>query len=173
MDQQTIKIALVGNCQTLSLYIYLYELLDVSSKHNYEIKWIHYTDNKRDLEVYLKRLALKFNYLNIVRDHELGILYIKNCDYIIYQPIAEETSPYFNYRKINSYCKNTCIQISFISIYIPSGSDYDTAVNELKRRENDKNVVIKVSNILETYKDKHRTRSQVVKTPIAITKTIK
>ena len=38
--------------------------------------------------------------------------------------------------------------------YIPLGSDYDTAVKELKIRENNKNVVIKVSNILETYKDK-------------------
>ncbi len=147
LEHKKINIALIGNCQTLSLHVYLHDLL---KNKNYEIKWIRF--GKHVLPGYLKIISHIYPDLISITDDEEGIEYIKTCDYVIYQPILIKTSCNFNATKIKSYCSNTCTQISFISIYIDG--DFNMGVYRLKQRELERGTTIKVTDILEKHKDK-------------------
>ena len=137
-----IRIGFVGNCQTVYLNFLLEELLKNNSQ--YITKWCCYNIKT----AYFANVKSK----NKIKDHNEGINYLKECDFIIYQHILPQTSEFFSTDCILKYKKNTCVLISMPSIHFDI-TNYDSSLLELQRRESINNVTISVSNIIQENKN--------------------
>lgn len=144
-----ISIGFIGNCQTVSLCYFLQELLQGNT--NYKIQWCCYEDDFKEI-IEKERWADKCK--NKIYNKTESMRFLEGCDYIIYQHISEDTSPFFNTKCLEYYAKDTCKLISMPCIYLKYDS-YDTSILELKKREKTQNVTITVSNLFtkENYKN--------------------
>ena len=101
------KIAIIGNCQFLSLLIYIKKLIS-QYKLDITAKWVCYS---KTFEPHIGSWALSVKD-DMILNTSSGIKYINDCDFIIYQHITKETSEYFNatnLKKItNNNCNHTC-----------------------------------------------------------------
>ena len=143
-----IRIGFVGNCQTLGL---LFFFKDLVRDLNYELKWICYREPLPNWKIIRRAKTIFDCEQNIIQDIEEKINYLKKCNYIIYQPIKEETSINFNFKKILSYSNKNCKLISFITIFITKNRNFKKQIKELSRREQYYNTNIKISNFLKNY----------------------
>ncbi len=137
-----IKIGVIGNCQTLTLCVYLKDILP----SDYEIRWIEYSKNISP--DYTRITSTKYS-IDILTDPVKGIEYLKDADYIIYQPIKIPTTVCFTDKQLKEYAKPGCKLISFISIYIEN--HYTVGINELKKRETANDVTMTVTDIMDRY----------------------
>lgn len=144
----SINIAFVGTCQSLSLSYFLQKCL----QHNpiYNIKWVCY-DNS-----FLKHLTnWSDKCVNKILNETEGIKFIQNCNYIIYHPIQESKSPFFNTNNLMKIKPTNCKMFSLQRIHIDYYNDvnnynlYIESIKETKRRETLNNIDIKVAHIFE------------------------
>lgn len=144
----TINIGFVGTCQAISLCYYLQQCL--LNNPNYNIQWVCYD---KSFLIHLSKWSDKCT--NKILNDEEGIQYIKKCDYIIYHPIQESKSKYFNTHSLSQIKKINCKMISLQRIHIDYYNDtknyhlYLLSIQETKRREALHQVDIPVSNIFE------------------------
>ena len=139
-----IYIGLVGNCQTVGLCILLQELIKDNS--NYSVYWCCYGDE------FIQHLTDWSDDCNKILNYQESVNYLKKCDFIIYQNVCEEKSPFLNKKCIQSYKKPDTKLISISSIYL--NYDYfDASIIELQKREIEHNITIPVSDIFLKYKD--------------------
>jgi hypothetical protein len=89
---------------------------------------------------------------NKIFDYNHAIHQIKVSDVIIYPEIVKEKSLFCNTTTLTELMKPGCKLIKIPSIYIDKNNRTES-LNELKRRENDKSVDIKVSEIFERYRN--------------------
>lgn len=141
-----IHIAFIGNCQTVSLCFFLQKLL--VRKPNYIVKWCLYGD---EFTAYVSNWSEKCRHKIVNYDESLE--YIKICDYVIYQEISKEKSVFSNEDVLTQIKKNDCKLIKMPSIFLEYSS-YEASLKELITRETDKNVDIKVSQIIHRNKPK-------------------
>lgn len=138
-------IAFIGNCQMVSLCFFLQQLL--SSNKNFVVRWCLYGDKfKAHLAHWSKKCKDK------IIDYNHSLEYIKICDYIIYQDISINNSTFSNEDVLSKIKKIDCKLIKMPCIFIDYSS-YDISLKELIRRETEKNVDIKVSEIIDNYKE--------------------
>jgi hypothetical protein len=138
------NIAFIGNCQMVSLCYFLQQLL--SENKNFTIKWCLYGDN---FKAHIAEWSQKCK--NKIINYEQSLEYIKICDFIIYQDISSEKSFFSNEETLTKIKKIDCKLIKMPSIFFEYSS-YDTSLKELIKRETNKNVDIKVSQIIDKYK---------------------
>jgi hypothetical protein len=139
-----IYIGLLGNCQTVGLCILLQELLNNNS--NYSVYWCCYGDE------FIGHLGPWSNPCNKILNYEESVNYLKKCDFIIYQNVCEEKSPFLNKKCIQSYKKPDTKLISIPSIYV-NYNFFDASIIELQKREKE-HITIPVSDIFLKYRDK-------------------
>jgi hypothetical protein len=142
-----IHIAFIGNCQTVSLCFFLQELL--SENNNYIVKWCLYGDQ---FKTHIAKWSEKCK--NKIIDYNQSLEYIKICDYIIYQEISLEKSFFSNEDMLTKIKKIDCKLIKMSSICLDHSS-YKSSLEEMIRRENLKNVDLKITQIID--KNKPRT----------------
>jgi hypothetical protein len=138
------NITFIGNCQTVSLCFYFQELLGFK-KNN--ICWVLYGN---EFKQHLNHWSDKCK--NKIIDYHESIQQIRVSDVIIYQEINVDKSLFSNTEKLNELKRNSCKLIKIPSIYL-NYRDYDNSLKKLRDIENINNVDIKVSNILETFKN--------------------
>ena len=137
------NITFIGNCQTLSLCFYLQQLL----KNNNNIYWIVYGDEfKRVLGGWSNKCK------NKILDYEKSLEQIKISDIIIYQEISTTKSLLSNKKLLQEIKKDSCKLIVIPCTYLDY-TNYDNSIIDLQNRENENNVDIKVSVILNKYKN--------------------
>ena len=134
-------ITFIGNCQTVSLCFYFQQLLTC------EVYWILFGN---EFKPHLGEWSDKVK--NKIIDPEKSINCIKNSDIIIYQQIIKDKSYFSNDETLQNLKKETCILIKIPSIYLDY-SDYEYSIRELKKREIENEVNVKVSDIFEEYKN--------------------
>lgn len=135
------NITFIGNCQTASLCFYFQQLLECN------IQWVLYGD---DFKPHLGSWSDKVK--NKILDYNISIEVIKNSDVIIYQEISKDKSLFSNNETLQTIKKKSCKLIKMPSIYLDY-SNYDNSIEELKKREEQKEVDIMVSSIFEKYRD--------------------
>lgn len=137
------KITFIGNCQTISLCFYFQQLLCDS-----DIKWLLYDHKfKRHLGRWTNKIKNKIvNYYRIFN-------VIKKSDVIVYQEISKEKSKFCNTETLQKNKKESCVLIKIPSIYLDY-SNYDVSIKELRRREIENKVDIRVSDIFEKYRER-------------------
>ena len=135
------KIAFIGNCQTIQLCAHFQEL----KKDRENIRWICYNPDM------ITSLAKKDNCYNKITDTQEGIGFIQECDVVVYQKINESTSPFFNKIIIKTYNPNAKF-ISVPSMYF-NCDKYEMSMEELKRREIENKVDVTITDVIEQYKD--------------------
>lgn len=147
----TINIAFVGTCQAVSLCYFLQQCALNNPKYN--ISWVCY--DKSFLQ-HLHRWSDKCQ--NKILDEEQGMAYIKSCNYILYHPIDESKSLYFNTNNLFRLKHPSCQMISLQRVHINYFNDtnnyhlYLESIQETKRREKLNKVDILVSPIFENNK---------------------
>ncbi len=139
------NIIFIGNCQTISLCFYFQQLL---TSENYNISWLLYGE---EFKHHLNSWSNKCK--NIILDYKVSKEKIKESDIIIYQEIILDKSLFSNFEFLNENKKESCKLIKIPSIYL-NYSKYTDSLNELKNRETSKNVDLKVSTIIDKFKDK-------------------
>lgn len=139
-----IKIAFVGNCQLLTLCFYLQYLL--RDNKDYCIRWVCYSDN------FLPHLTGTWDACckDKITTAKEGVEYIKECDYIFYNPIKDETSTFFSTNKLQDIKKDTTKLYPIISMCL-NYNDLDNSIDHLK--DLDKENEIKITSIIEKYKN--------------------
>lgn len=136
-------ITFIGNCQLISLCFFFQELQQIDNT----VYWVSYSDN------FNKHLAMWSDKCkNKILNYDDGIKVIENSDVIIYQNISLEKSFFCNKETLNKIKKNSCIMIQLPHIYFDY-NDYNNSIIELEKRENKKNVDLKVSPIFKNYKN--------------------
>lgn len=144
----TINIAFVGTCQALSLCYYLQQCLLNNS--NYNVRWVCYD---KSFLVHMGKWSDKCK--NHILDEMEGIKYIKSCSYIIYHPIQENKSKYFNSTNLMQLKDLKCKMFSLQRVHIDYYNDkshynlYLSSIQEIKKREKLNNIDILVSSIFE------------------------
>lgn len=139
------NITFIGNCQAVSLCFYFQRLL-IST--NYNVCWVLYDDLFKQ---HLHSWSYKCE--NKIVDYETSIERIKISDVIIYQEIDVNKSSFCNEKKLQELIKNDCKLIKIPVVYL-NYDTYDSSIKDLQQRENKNNVDIKVSDILEKYRNK-------------------
>ena len=139
-----IYIGIVGNCQMVSICFFLQKLLE---NKEYDIRWISYSDA---FNIHLTQWSDKCKN-KILNVHE-GIEFIKKSDYILYQKIRKETSPYFNTEDLENYKKPTAKIFSISKIFVPF-ENYQESILKFKEVDENENNNIKVSKIIENIKN--------------------
>ena len=139
-----IYIGIVGNCQMVSICFFLQKLLE---NKEYDIRWISYSDV---FNIHLSEWSDKCK--NKILNVQEGIEFIKKCDYILYQKIRKETSPYFNTEDLKNYKKPTAKIFSISKILVPF-ENYQESILKFKEVDEDENNNIKVSKIIENIKN--------------------
>jgi len=134
------NITFIGNCQMLSLCFYFQQLLPEST-----ISWCLYGDEFRP---HVVKYSDKCK--NKILDFDKSIEQIKQSQIILYQEIAKEKSPFSNSITLHELAP-TAQFIKLPSIYLEYAK-YDTSIIELEKRELEKEVDIKVSEIFNKYR---------------------
>jgi hypothetical protein len=140
-----IRIAFIGNCQTVSLCFFLQQLLSINK--NYLVKWCLYGD---EFKAHVSKWSDKCK--NKIIDYNKSLEYIKICDLIVYQDISQKKSFFSNEETLTKIKKMECKLIKMPYIFLEYSS-YESSLKELIRRENLKNVDIKVSHYFEKHKE--------------------
>jgi hypothetical protein len=137
------KIAFVGNCQLLTLSFYLQHLL--RNNKDYCVRWVCYSDN------FIPHLTGTWDACskNKITNANEGVEFVKDCDYIFYNPIKDETSTFFSTNKLKDIKKESAELYEIISMCLDY-NDLDNSINHLK--DLDKDNEIQLSAIIEEYK---------------------
>jgi hypothetical protein len=134
----------IGNCQTLSLCFYFQQLLN---NENDNVFWILYGE---EFKQHLGNWSDKCK--NKIYDYDCAVQQIKNSDFIIYQEIKTNKSAISNTIFLQEHKKDDCRLIKIPSIYFDY-NDFDNSLLQLQTLETTNNTDIKVSNILNRYKN--------------------
>jgi hypothetical protein len=140
-----IYITFIGSCQAVSLCFFFQQLL---KNKDYTISWVLYAE---DFQQHLGPWSNKCE--NKILDFNQSMEQLKISDIIIYQNIDEKKSIFSNPNYLNQIKKESCKLIQFSCINFDY-SDFQNSLEELKKREDQKGVDIKVSQILEKYPKK-------------------
>lgn len=138
------NITFIGNCQTVGLCFFLQELLKLK---NYNICWCLYGE---EFNQHLGKWSEKCK--NKILDYDNIIKQIKDSDVIIYQEISINKSLFCYGKKLEELKKDSCRLIKMPCMYFIY-DNYDDSMVNLKYRENMHNVDIKVSDIINKFKD--------------------
>ena len=151
------NIGFIGNCQMIGLCFYLQELLG----NKYNIRWCLYTEKfkpslykRRIIDNLGRKIELKHwadKCRNKIIRYDDSMNFVKSCDVIIYQKISIQTSKFFNEENILKIKKPDAKLIKLPSIFI-NYKNYDRSLLELQKRENQNNVDIFVSQIIDKNK---------------------
>ena len=137
------NITFIGNCQTVALCFYYQEL---KTQHNFS--WVLYGDE------FLKNLnEWTDKCRNKITNHSDIIDRIKVSDIIIYQEISTEKSLFSNTIRLSELKKDNCKLYKIPSVYLLI-SDFDNSLKELEKRESENNVDLKVSLIIEKFRNR-------------------
>ena len=139
-----IHITFIGSCQTVGLCFFFQQLLK-NKKNDYYISWLLYSE---DFKQHLGEWSHKCE--NKILNYTQSMEQIKRSDVIIYQNINESKSSFANPTFLNQLKKESCILIQISCIHFDY-SDFQKSLEELKKREIQKGVDIKVSKIFEKY----------------------
>jgi len=113
---------------------------------NYYVCWLLYGD---EFKIHLTEWSHKCN--NKILDYETSLIKIAESDVIIFQEIIKEKSSFSNLETLQNLKKTTCRLIKMPSIYLDY-NNYAYSLQELNKREIEKNADIKVSRIINYHK---------------------
>lgn len=136
------KIVFVGNCQTASLCFYFQQLLGDQSS-----VWLLYDND------FLQFYGPWLDKVNKRLDVESIFQELKQCDVVVYQEITKEKSLFCNTPSLKSLTKESCQLVKIPSICFEYDT-YDVSLQELIKREDEKEVNVRVSDMFERYKDR-------------------
>lgn len=140
-----IKIATLGNCQTMALCWYIRRL-------NFECSAKYITGMFSDFLFVKARKTFKDQIDHNIYDKKQSIDFLSDIDYLIYQKIDPKTCDTWNHEKIPSYLKNDCKLISVSHMmYDP---DDDKFFNGMKQRTLKLNIDIPAHKFIETHGSK-------------------
>jgi len=131
----------MGNCQTACLTFYFQQLLE-------DVYWIPYGE---EFKPHLGEWSNKVK--NQILDDHLALDILLKSDVIIYQEVTKQKSLYSNTKTLQEIKKESCRLIKLPSIHLDY-TNYDASLRELKNREAENNVDVKVSTIFERHGDK-------------------
>jgi hypothetical protein len=138
-----INITFIGSCQTVGLCFFFQQLLK-NKKNDYYVSWVLYS------EVFKQHLHEWSNKCeNKILNYQQSMQQIKKSDVIIYQHINESKCNFSNPNFLNQVKKESCILIQISCIHFDY-SYFEKSLVELKKREIQKGVDIKVSKFIES-----------------------
>ena len=145
------KIATLGSCQSMIINWYLRQLYP-----QYETKWVCpeiFKNWELTKECTYETRLFKDQIHHNIWDHNEGVAYLKDADFIIYQKIDPDKSKLFNYDKIESYKKNNAKTVSLTYI-LHSPTDL-SLIKGMMERESILLPDIKVSDIILNHPKKN------------------
>lgn len=140
-----IKIATLGNCQTMALCWYIRRLnLDCTAK------WI--AGMLADYPFAKGRKTFKDQIDHNIYDKNESMSYLREVDYLIYQKIEPKTCNIWNHEKIATYVKNDCKLISVS--YMMYDTEEEKFLNGMKQRASNLNIDIPAHKLVEKHGSK-------------------
>ena len=140
-----IKIATLGNCQTMALCWYIRKL-----NLEFTAKWI--AGMLADYSFAKGRKTFKDQIDHNIYDKDESMSYLREADYLIYQKIEPKTCNTWNHEKIATYVKNDCKLISVSHMmYDPREEKF---LNGMKQRALKLNIDIPAHKIVQKHGSK-------------------
>lgn len=131
------KIALIGNCQTLALSVYVSNLPFAK-----QCFWLCPT---AEWEMWLENPAFAEHSACFIFESESALRYLSQADCLIWQKIILTKSVHLNLEAVPSHLKVNCKQVTIPCIYYKKSIGYD----EMRKKEKEKDTDLQVTAVLD------------------------